>query len=587
MNATQTMNEFQPQKTLSDYLGALRRYRGRMLGVIVVLLVASLGVAFGLPPVYRSSATILIEQQEIPQDLVRSTITSFADQRIQVISQRVMTRANLTEIVKKYDLYAADRKTEPMEVIIEQMRDDIRMSTVSADVVDPRSGRPTLATIAFSLSYDSESPVLAQRVANELVSLYMSENLKNRTESANETSGFLTAEVDKLAGQISAYEQTLAQFKSNHVDELPELVQLNLQLLDRTDRELMEVDRDMRALRERGAYLETQLALVSKSTAVYTQSGERIMGPSDRLKFLQTKYLGMVSTYGADHPDLIRTRREIDALQAETGNVDIRDDLHERIARATQQLDEARQKYSAEHPDVKRLEREVRGLRAELDKTPTTTSNEPSPDNPAFVQLKAQRENVDAELRALEIKRTELKARLGDYESRVTQSPQVEREFRELTRDYENAWAKYKELKAKQMEAQLAQVMELERKGERFTLIEPPELPEKPLKPNRTAILLLGVVFSFAGGIGTVAVSESSDGTVRGARGVLALTEMPPLASIPVIETAQDRRRRNWRRAAIAAGLVIAASSAAAALHFFVMPLDIFWYAALRKLNLF
>ena len=180
----------QTEKNIKDYIDALTRYKGRMIATILVISIFSAAIAFVLPPVFRSTATILIEQQEIPQDLVRSTVTSFADQRIQVISQRVMTRANLMQIIKKYDLYVEEQKKEPTEVIIDKMRDDIKMNTISADVVDPRNGRPTQATIAFTLSFDSKSPKLAQQVTNELVSLYLNENLKSRTQMAVETSGY-------------------------------------------------------------------------------------------------------------------------------------------------------------------------------------------------------------------------------------------------------------------------------------------------------------------------------------------------------------------------------------------------------------
>lgn len=576
------------QKNLADYLGALRRYRGRMLGVALALLIVSVGVAFGLPPVYRSNATILIEQQEIPEDLVRSTITSFADQRIQVISQRVMTRANLTEIIKKYDLYADDRKTDPMEVIIEQMRKDIKMNTVSADVVDPRSGRPTVATIAFTISFDSESQALAQKVANELVSLYLNENIKSRSEMTAQTSAFLTDETAKLAEQIATLESQLATFKEDNAGQLPELVQLNMQLMDRTEREIADVDREIRSSQERKIFLDAQLAQIDPMQSVFSQGGERVLSPADRLKSLQTKYLSMSANYGENFPDLVKLRKEMELLRIEVGKVDTHDELYAREIELQTRVQDTKRKYAAEHPDVKRLERELEGVvsaRKMLGSDSKTAKSDEIPDNPAYIQLTSQVDAADTTIRALQIKRKELVAKLTDYEQRLTQSPQVEREFREMSRGYDNAWAKYKELKAKQMEAQLAQVMETERRGERFTLIEPPELPEKPLKPNRVAILVLGLVFSFAGGVGTVAVSENADATVRGARGVTALITIPPLAAIPNIETAADRRRRRLRQAGTVAAISVTIGSAIALVHFFFMPLDVLWYALQRRLG--
>lgn len=577
------------QKNLADYLGALRRYRGRMLGVALALLIVSVGVAFGLPPVYRSNATILIEQQEIPEDLVRSTITSFADQRIQVISQRVMTRANLTEIIKKYDLYADDRKTDPMEVIIEQMRKDIKMNTVSADVVDPRSGRPTVATIAFTISFDSESQALAQKVANELVSLYLNENIKSRSEMTAQTSAFLTDETAKLAEQIATLESQLATFKEDNAGQLPELVQLNMQLMDRTEREIADVDREIRSSQERKIFLDAQLAQIDPMQSVFSQGGERVLSPADRLKSLQTKYLSMSANYGENFPDLVKLRKEMELLRIEVGKVDTHDELYAREIELQTRVQDTKRKYAAEHPDVKRLERELEGVvsaRKMLGSDSKTAKSDEIPDNPAYIQLTSQVDAADTTIRALQIKRKELVAKLTDYEQRLTQSPQVEREFREMSRGYDNAWAKYKELKAKQMEAQLAQVMETERKGERFTLIEPPELPEKPLKPNRMALLVLGVIFSFAGGVGTVAVSENMDNTVRGARTLTALLNLAPLGAIPFIETPDDVRKQRRRRWTMAVTIVIAVAAVIVAAHLFYKPLDVLWYVVLRRLGM-
>jgi hypothetical protein len=144
-----------PGLSLRERLLALRRHRRLMLVVLAAGALLTVAIALLWPATYRASATILIEQQEIPQDLVRSTISSYADQRVQVISQRVMTSQNLMRIVEQYQLYPWQRRTRPREVVIERMRDDIKMKLISANVMDPRSGRPTQATIAFTLSYES------------------------------------------------------------------------------------------------------------------------------------------------------------------------------------------------------------------------------------------------------------------------------------------------------------------------------------------------------------------------------------------------------------------------------------------------
>ena len=165
-------------KTLAEYLAVLRRHKVQILAVTAVLAAVAAAVAIGLPPVYRSTATILVQEQEIPPDLVRSTITSFADERIQVISQQVMTRAVLLQLVDKYGLYEKYRQRATNDEILARMRKDIKLTTVNADISDRSSGRRVNATIAFTISYDSPQPDQAQKVASELASLYLNENAK-------------------------------------------------------------------------------------------------------------------------------------------------------------------------------------------------------------------------------------------------------------------------------------------------------------------------------------------------------------------------------------------------------------------------
>src|SRR6202035_2834296 len=123
-----------PSVDLRERWLAYWRRRRTFVTVVVVSALATVLFAALLPSTYRSTATILIEQQEIPQELVRSVITSFADQRVQVISQRVMTTQNLLSLVDRYNLYPDIRQKQPREVLLEKMRDDIGMHMISADV---------------------------------------------------------------------------------------------------------------------------------------------------------------------------------------------------------------------------------------------------------------------------------------------------------------------------------------------------------------------------------------------------------------------------------------------------------------------
>jgi uncharacterized protein involved in exopolysaccharide biosynthesis len=578
------------EKTLGDYLAALKRRRKLMTAIVLGLLLLALGVTFGLPAVYRSKAVILIEQQEIPKELVTSTVTSYADQRIQEITQRVMTTSNLLGIIERYALYEKERKNNPLEVVVDKMRDDISIDTISADVVDPIRGQPTKATIAFSVSYENRSPDLAQKVANELTSLYLKENLTRRTEAATETSSFLGEEAEKLKAHIAELDRRLAEFKEQNAGKLPDMQQFNTQMMDRTEQQLIELDRQIRSLEDRKVYVQGQLALVNPVTATISETGERILGPADRLKVLQTQYVSLMARYSAAHPDVVRTKKEMEALEAELGGSNSAGGIiQKQLEGARAELATLRQRYSDNHPDVIRAQRTVTNLETELARSRerrTAVLDNAEADNPAYIQLRTELESANAEIASIRQQKEELRGKLAEFEQKLADSPEVERAFRDLMRDYETSTLKYQEMTQKQMAAQVSQTLETEQKGERFSLIEPPLKPEKPAKPNRLAIALLGTMLAFAGGIGSTAIAEALDPAIYGRGALTALTGVPPLAVIPEIVTAGERRTRILLRAIMVAAVIAAFILALLAIHFFYQPLDVLWFRALRKFGL-
>ncbi len=421
----------------SDYLDAFKRRRSSILVIAIAVLVIGALAALLWPATYKSSATILIKEQDIPPSLVQSTVTSFASQRIQAISQRVMARPNLMEIIDKYNLYADERERLTTEDIISQMRDNIGMDLIDADVVDPRTGRPTPATIAFALSFSGENPDQVQKVANELMSLYLKENLKERSEKASETYGFLNDESKRLSKEIADLETKLAAFKEKHVNTLPELQQLNLNLIDRTDRELSDIDSQIRAQDQTRVYLQSQLAQLKPF------GSDPNMDPRTRLQALRTQYLGLIARYSPDHPDVIRAKREIAGLEQETGQVDSSAEQLKQIEALRGELGTLLKKYSPEHPDVLKLQRQIQSLEQSVVtantpvKSKLATSAADNPDNPAYVQIQTQIESADTQIRSLKTKKAELEAKRVDYEQRLIETPQVEREYSALQREPE------------------------------------------------------------------------------------------------------------------------------------------------------
>lgn len=214
-------------KTLGDYISIAWRRKFHILIPFITVLSVTVAAVFLLPPVYKSTGTILIESQQIPEELIQSTVTSFADERIQVIKQRIMTSQQLLGIIRKFNLYEDEINSTPRSEILEDMRERIAIARVSANLSNKRRGASAL--IAFTVSFEHRYPGTAQKVANELVTLFLDENIRTRTARAEETSEFLKKESERLGAQIAEMEAQIANFKQENEGSLPESLRLNLE----------------------------------------------------------------------------------------------------------------------------------------------------------------------------------------------------------------------------------------------------------------------------------------------------------------------------------------------------------------------
>ena len=567
---------------LGDYLAAFRRRRGMILLVAGIIFTIGLITAWIWPPTYQSSSTILIEEQEIPSELIQSTVTTYAAQRIQVISQRVMARSNLLEIVNKYNLYEKERRRYTTEEVLLEMREDIGIEMITAEVVDPRTGRPGIAAIAFSLSYLSENPKQAQKVANELTTLYLDENLKSRTEKAAETTDFLTVEANRLNDEISRIEGQLSTFKEENLYTLPESRELNSLSLQRAERELADIDTKLQSLEETKIYLGGQLPLLDPY-----DSGA-VLSPNARLDALRTEYISLASRYSPDHPDVTRIKQEIRALEMETGNYASPDDLRAQLERLRNDLAQAEQTYTQDHPDVKKLQRQVVAMESELNNPPSAATRKAASvnaDNPAYVTMQTQLAAADSEMRSLKTRRAKTLEKIAEYEERLLQTPKIEQEYRMIVRELEQTSANYQNTRSKQITAEVGQEMEKERKGEKFTLIDPAVLPEEPISPNRPAIIFLSLVLALGAGVGSAAVAESMNAAVRGAKGLVAILNTAPLAIIPYLPNEADSRAQSKKKRITIIAVLAAIIIILLLVHFLFSPLDVLWYRGLRKVD--
>ncbi len=572
---------------IKDYLNIIRRRIKHLLIPFLVITLLSILLAVLLPPVYKSSSTILIEEQEIPSELVKSTVTTFADQRIQMISQRIMTRSNLSEIINKFNLYASDTKSKTQEQIQEKMRESITVEPISADVIDPRNGQPTKATIAFTLSFDYESAAIAQKVANELTTLFLNENIKNRTQSAESTTLFLSEESRRLKEKVQEIQTQLAAFKEKNLDQLPEISRLNQQELTSLNNELISLDSQERSLQERKFYLEGQLAQIDPNSMATGADGLRVLDMKDRLKLLESEYPSKQASYSATHPDVLKMKREIESLKNEIGTSSNLNDLNAEVVRKKSELANLKQQYSEKHPDVVKLQKQIETLQnsmIEVKKSDKAKSGLEA-DNPAYITLKSQLESVNSEFSSLDYTRQQVKNKIKSLRESLRQSPLVEKDYSDLIQELDNTNLRYREVSAREMEAQISQQLEVERKGERFSLIDPALEPEKPVSPNRLAILFLGIVFAAAAGVGSIALAEMMDTAIYSEKTVMTLLGQAPLATIPYLESEEEaQQRRNSQKLFLLSSLVIFILSVVC-FNFFVMPLDIFWFKLLRLIG--
>ena len=580
----------EPESTIN--LQALRevfqRRRWVIFGAGGILFCASVATATLWPPTYKSMATILIEEQEVPAELVHSTITSYADQRIEMIKQQVMSRASLWKVVEQYNLYPEMRRESPTEGVIKRFIKDIEVEVMSADVIDKRTQHATKATIAFTVSYNSGSPDTAQRVANELTSLFLGENLKSRERQAQETTTFLKQEAESLAAHIEEVETKLATFKQRAAGALPELMPLNLQMMNQSDRELMDLDQQIRSLEERKSYLDGELATIKPNTPILSVTGERILDSVERLRSLRAEYAGVAANLSPDHPDVIKMKQEISALERETGANPETEEVAKQLIDARARQATLADRLGENHPDVLQTQRTIVALERELRRIGTGAGNKSMqrPENPAYINIQAQLNSVNSSLQALKTSRTTVKQRLQDYAKRIERTPVLEPDYLTLARDRDTSSQKYQDIRSRLLEAKVSEGLEVQRKGERFSLIDPPGLPESPEKPNRKAIVLLGFILALAGGAGAAALTEHLDHSIRTPEQLVRVSQAFPLAVIPYMPNRADLARALARRNRIRLTGLGTVALLLLICHLFWTPLDVVWYSTLRRFGI-
>jgi uncharacterized protein involved in exopolysaccharide biosynthesis len=525
--------------TPTDYLNAFRRRFKLFFFVFIAILSVAFSLAVSPTDYYRSAAEFRIDLEGPNIDLLEAVaLTNYADQYVTTLERSVVTTENLRTWLEESDVFAEDRDEMTEGHLINRMRKGIRLELVFTSVYDERGGREVDLITGFRPVFIGDSPEATHSVARSLAAEFLAEDRLSRTQRAAAASGFFREQIEAKEAEIAVLEKRIAEFKEENAGKLPEQLFLNMTVLERTERDLENVQTEMRALQDDRIFRQSQLEEIRQNSA-----------SAERLQQLEDEYVRAIALYGPDHPDVIRIKRQVAALTGAGG--DPAGSLE--LEQLRLELAAAEQRYSEEHPDVKRLRRQIELLE-------TGQSGAPSSEdqfNPRYLQLKANVNAIDARLASLRTRSSELRQKLDDLEARIASTPEVERKYQALDRDLQTAKLAYEDLRQRLSKAQQTESFEAGELGARLTQVSPAYVPDKPAGPRRVAIAVLGVIMGISLATGVAVAAELLDSTIRGRRDILVALGTQPIAAIPVIENSVTRRRRHTQFFVSSFGTVI------------------------------
>jgi polysaccharide biosynthesis transport protein len=471
-----------------DYIHiALRRKWWVLLPTMIVVSLMAV-VSVNLPRYYRSSTTIGVDAQKVPTDYVKNTINGDVVQRLQSISQEILSRTRLQKIIDQYGLYK-DKSKLSQEDVIELMRKDITL-----DVVEDKSNDSSRRTLGgFKITYTSTTALQAQNVTRELGSLFIAENLKLREAQAEGTHQFIGQELDKARQDLDDQEKKIEQFKTHYMGALPEQQAANLQMIGQAQTMLQANSDALNRAQQQKTYLESMQDSLDKQkpAPVKTELQQTLTTKRAELAVAQQKYQ-------PTHPDLIRLQKEVAVLEAQQ-----------------------KQLASTEGAD------------------PTKTQND---------QMKSQVLMLNDEIKSRQARQTELENRIKGLQSKVDILPAIEQQYSELSRDYNAAKENYQALLLKQNAAGMAADVEHQAQGEQFRVIDPASLPQKPYKPDLIQLNLMGLAIGLAIGGGLGAMQEFKDKSMHSDKDIKFYLPVPLLGTMPMVINTESRQQRRSAR---------------------------------------
>jgi polysaccharide biosynthesis transport protein len=510
---------------LQHYLGIVRRRHLHFLIPLFLVWAAVWGVSWVLPPRYQSTTLILVAEPTMPKDYVTPNVNEDMQQRLQSISQQILSRTRLLHIIDQYNLYAAPgQRQASADDKVDRMRRDIDIQLVRD------AGNQVTA---FNVLYTSTDPHVAQKVTGELTNLFINENLEVQQHESEGTTKFLETQLETARQGLSEQEDKIRQFKGQHVGEMPEQLASNLQILSGLQAQLQSDEDALNTAKQQGVYLQT-LADQSRTLQGSTKSGD---GPSVGLPALE---------------------QELDRLKA--------------------QLADLSSHYTDRHPDVRKVKEQIAktekmrdqllaSAKAHAADNPDAASPAVQTADPASAQIQSQLHANQVEITNRERSIVEIRSKIDDYQGRLNQEPIREQELADLTRGYEQSKANYDDLLKKKNGSAMATSMVMLQQGERFTIVDPPSLPQKADFPNRLKFCGIGLGLGLALGVIVAGAFEMKDDRVYGEKELKNLLPAMVIAEIPAIVSDVDERRERrrtwlgWATAAVVGATILAGSA--------------------------
>jgi polysaccharide biosynthesis transport protein len=476
-----------------------------------------------LPATYRSETLILVEQQKIPEHYVVPNVAADLQERLQSMTQQVLSRTRLRRIIDELHLYGGDRSQVAPDELVDRMRKDIKIELVEMP------NRPDELT-AFRIYYSGSDPRLTQQVTGALSSFFIDENLRAREKQSEDTTNFLDTQLQEARTRLEGQEAKLREFKGQHLGELPTQLTSNLQILAGLQTRLQDTNERLERAEQQKVYLHS---LLSQYQALSKQirDGEKGTTASpvaldDELDRLKRQLADLQAKYTDQYPDVSETKKEISKTEQLKKQAD---------------ADLAQPKDANASSDVA----DFRGA------DPKTVS--------PMLEIRSQIKSNDLEIQDRKREIIELDRNVDQYKGRLNQTPVREQQLSDITRDYDQSRANYESLLAKSNQSELATNLEKRQQGEQFRIMDPPNLPLKPYWPNRLQLSLFGLAAGVVLGMAGGALAESVDDRVHQEKDLSDVARLPVLGIVPPLLTPSEHRRLDMRaRAEVAVGVVMA-----------------------------